>query len=87
LKAMTEDEQKEALRLLRLLIQKALKYAESHKSKSDATPQHRLHDSLMLAEAIDEARGFCNDQQDLQALLERGLEMFSGPGPLKTTEE
>lgn len=81
---MTEDEQKEAVRLLRTLVQKALEYAKSHKTRSTATPKHRLHDSLLLANAIDEAQTFCNERQDLTAMLERTLEMVRGRETLNT---
>ena len=84
MKEMTPEEQKEAIRLLRALVQKALRYAESHKSKSTATPTHRLHDSLLLANAIDEAQTFCNERQDLTALLEKSLEMLRGRETLNT---
>lgn len=81
IKAMSKEEQEASIGIIRTLIQKAMKYAESHKTGATASKTERLHDSLALATAIDEGKEFCNKQQDLMGAL---MESLRSPKPETT---
>lgn len=61
MKPLTKEQQEEAIRLLRNLLQKVDRYSKSHAATVKTTAQHKLHDTMALADAWQQADEWSRD--------------------------